>query len=259
MLPRMRHPSAKWFFLLPPLLFGLAYLDRVESGPVSDWRNASRSPVGLAPDPRVTPEPVVQVYAARAVRWRGYFGVHTWVAVKPSNAAEFTVYEVNGWRLRRTGRSVSVDHRSPDSRWFGNRPELLAERRGDGVDELITRIEQAVASYPYADTYRVWPGPNSNTFVAHVLRAAPELRADLPATAIGKDYLGFDFVAWSPSGTGAQVNAFGLVGALAGIEEGLEINVLGLTFGIDPLDLALKLPLAGRFGWPRAGRVTPPG
>ena len=70
--------------------------------------------------------------------------------------------------------------------------------------------------------------------------------------AIGKDYLGPAFVAWSPSGTGAQLNLFGVVGALAGVEEGLELNVLGLTFGVDPLDLALKLPMAGRFGWPRA-------
>jgi hypothetical protein len=207
--------------------------------------------VGLAPDPATTPEPVVQVYAARAVRWRGYFGVHTWVAVKPRDAVEFTVYEVNGWRLRRSGKSVSVDHRSPDSRWFGNRPDLIAERRGEGVDELIARIEQAVGDYPYADRYRVWPGPNSNTFVAHVLRAAPELRADLPATAIGKDYLEPKFVAWSPSGTGVQLNLFGVLGVLGGVEEGLELNVLGLTFGIDPLDLAVKAPLAGRLGWPR--------
>jgi hypothetical protein len=251
MLARMRRPSAKWLLLIPPLLFGLAYLDRVESGPSGDWRSASRAPVGLAPDPKTTAEPVVQVYAARAVRWRGYFGVHTWVAVKPSNAPEYTVYEVNGWRLRRTGSAVTVDHRSPDSRWFGSRPDLIAERRGDGVDELIRRIRQAADSYEYADTYRVWPGPNSNTFVAHVLRAAPELRADLPATAIGKDYLGASFVARSPSGTGVQLNLFGLLGALAGVEEGLELSVLGLTFGIDPLDLSLKLPLAGGVGWPR--------
>jgi hypothetical protein len=248
----MRRPTAKWLLLLPPLLFGLAYLDRVESGPAADWRSASRAPVGLAPDPAATREPVVQVYAARAVRWRGYFGVHTWVAVKRRDADEYTVYEVNGWRLRRTGSAVSIDHRSPDSRWFGNRPELLADRRGDGADEIITRIEAAVAAYPYAGSYRVWPGPNSNTFVAHVLRAAPELRADLPATAIGKDYLGLDFVAWSPSGTGAQLNVFGLLGGLAGVEEGVEVNVLGLTFGLDPLDLSVKLPLAGRLGWPRA-------
>ncbi len=253
----MRRPTVHWLWLLPPFLVGMAYLDRDE-GFVAG-REARRAPIGLAPDPATTLEPVVQVYAARAVRWRGYFGVHTWVAVKPRAASEYTVYEVNGWRLRRTGSAVSIDHRSPDSRWFGNRPDLLAERRGAGVDELIARIERAVQSYAYADTYRVWPGPNSNTFVAHLLRAAPELRADLPATAIGKDYLGPRLVAWSPSGTGAQINVFGVLGALAGLEEGLELNVLGLTFGVDPLDLALKLPLAGRLGWPRAdGTVTAP-
>jgi hypothetical protein len=246
-LPRLR---LRWLWVVPLGLFGLAYLDRLESGPNGDWRSASREPVGLAPDPLTTQEPVVQVYGARAVRWRGYFGVHTWVAVKPRGAREYTIYEVNGWRLRRTGSAVSVSSRPPDSRWFGNRPLLIAERRGDGADEIIARIERAVADYPYADTYRVWPGPNSNTFVAHVLRAVPELRADLPATAIGKDYLGLRFVARSPSGTGVQFNAFGVLGAMAGLEEGVELNVLGLTFGVDPLDLALKLPLAGRVGWP---------
>jgi hypothetical protein len=232
----------------------MAYLDQVEG--FVGGRDARRAPVGLAPDPATTVEPVIQVYAARAVRWRGYFGVHTWVAVKPRNAANYTVYEVNGWRLRRTGSAVTVSDRAPDSRWFGNRPELIAERRGDDAEKLMVRIEQAVESYPYADTYRVWPGPNSNTFVAHVLRAVPELRADLPATAIGKDYLGPAFVAWSPSGTGAQLSVFGVVGALAGVEEGVELNVLGLTFGVDPLDLSLKLPLAGRLGWPRAAAVA---
>ncbi|MCH7551721.1 MAG: DUF3750 domain-containing protein, partial [Proteobacteria bacterium] len=46
-----------------------------------------------------------------------------------------------------------------------------------------------------------------------------------------------------------QVSLFGLVGVLAAVEEGLEINLLGLSFGIDPLDLALKLPMAGRISF----------
>jgi hypothetical protein len=250
----MRRPSAKWLWLLPPFLFGAAYFDQVNGfvgGP-----EARRASVGLAPSPATTREPVVQVYAARAVRWRGYFGVHTWVAVKQRDAEQFTIYEVNGWRLRRTGNAISVDHRAPDARWFGNRPLLLADKRGEGVDELIARIEAAVESYPYAETYRVWPGPNSNTFVAHLLRSAPELRTDLPPNAIGKDYLGPGFVAWSPSGTGAQVNVFGLLGVLAGVEEGIEVNVLGLTFGVDPLDLSVKLPMAGSLGWPSGAAVA---
>jgi hypothetical protein len=241
-------PGIKWLLAIPLLLFGLAYIDRIESGTSADWRTASRATVGLAPDAATTPEAVVQVYAARTVRWRGYFGVHTWIATKRRDAAQYTVYEVNGWRLRRSGTSVSITKRAPDSRWFGAKPELLAERRGADVDELLARIERATADYPYRDTYRVWPGPNSNTFTAFVLRSVPELRADLPPTAIGKDYLGASLVAKTPSGTGVQLSVLGVLGVLAGVEEGLEVNVLGLTFGVDPLQLSLKLPLAGRVG-----------
>ncbi len=219
----------------------------------SDWRNASREPAGLAPDPAVTQEAVVQVYAARAVRWRGYFGVHTWIAVKRSGAAQFTVYEVNGHRLRRNGTALVIGNRTPDGYWYGNRPELLAQRRGEGVDGVIDRIEAAVKEYPWADIYRVWPGPNSNTFTAFMLRAAPELRAELPSTAIGKDYLGIAPVGRLPSGTGVQLSLFGVVGVAAGLEEGLEVNLLGLNFGVDPLGLGLKLPLIGRIG-PREER-----
>ncbi len=211
-----------------------------------DWRSASRDGVGLAPEPTATPEAVVQIYAARAVRWRGAFGVHTWVAVKPASAEQYTVFEVNGWRLRRNGTAVVSSHRPADGRWFGNTPTLLTELRGEDATALIPRIEAAVDSYPYAGEYRVWPGPNSNTFTAHVLRAVPELRADLPPTAIGKDYLRKPYFAAAPSGTGIQLSVAGAAGVLAAFQEGIEINLLGLTFGIDPLDLAVKLPMAGR-------------
>jgi hypothetical protein len=225
----------------------------INSAAGQGWRNASREPVGLAPDPTSTLEAVVQVYAARAVRWRGYVGVHSWIAVKPERASEFTVYEVIGWRLRRTGSSVVVSTRPPDGRWFGNEPELLADLRGDAATQAIEQIEGAVAAYPYADTYRVWPGPNSNTFTAFVLRDVPSLRADLPATAIGKDYLGPQVLAGAPSGTGLQFSLLGVLGVMLAAEEGLEINLLGLTFGIDPLDMSVKAPFIGRIGTSVAG------
>lgn len=243
----MPKSKAKWLLLLPPLLFAIAYFDHDTAG--GNWRYASREPVGLAPDPATTREAVVQVYAARAVSWRGYFGVHTWIAAKPTGADGYKVYEVLSWNLRRRGSTVDVSNRAPDGRWFGAAPELLADLRGDGADETIARIETAVAGYPYADTYHVWPGPNSNTFTAYVLRAVPELRVDLPPTAIGKDYLGAHLVARTPSGTGGQLSVFGLLGVLAGLEEGLEVDVLGLTFGLDPNQASIKLPLAGRVGF----------
>ena len=40
----------------------------------------------------------------------------------------------------------------------------------------------------------------------------------------------------------------GIAGVVAGWEEGIELNVLGLTFGVDPVSLSLKLPLLGRIG-----------
>jgi hypothetical protein len=214
-----------------------------------DWRTASREPAGLAPDPAITPDAVVQVYSARTVSWRGYFGVHTWIAAKRSKADKYLVYEVIGYRLRRTGNVVAIrDDRPADGYWYGNRPELLSDLRGEGVDAIIDRIEDAVQRYPYPDAYRVWPGPNSNTFTAFVAREVPELRVDLPPTAIGKDYLGLKSAGMTPSGTGGQLNLFGLAGVLVGVEEGVEVNVLGLTFGVDPRSLSLKLPMIGRIG-----------
>lgn len=217
-----------------------------------DWRNASHEPSGLAPDPATTPEPVVQVYGARTLGWKGAFGVHTWIAVKPAKARAYTVYEVIGWRLRWSDTVLVTRERAPDARWFGAEPELYADKRGAGVEALIERIEQAVRAYPYAGEYTLWPGPNSNTFTAWVMRQVPELEADLPATAIGKDFLGSRIVAAAPSGSGFQFSLGGLLGFTASGVEGVEINLLGLTFGIDPFRPALKLPLVGRLGVPRA-------
>ena len=118
-----------------------------------------------------------------------------------------------------------------------------------GVDALIEKVDAAAKSYPYNESYAVWPGPNSNTFTAHVARAVPELRLDLPPTAIGKDYIPDGKIfAEAPSGTGYQVSLFGLLGVLAAREEGVEVNILGLTFGLDLASPALKLPMAGRIG-----------
>jgi len=228
----------------------IAFLYLTFSGQLgaADWRKASREPAGLAPDPATTPEAVVQVYSARAWSWRGWFGVHTWIATKPSNASEFTVHEVMGWYIRRTGTAVVSHQRHADGYWYGNRPELLGDIRGPGVDEIIERINSAVKDYPYPDRYHVWPGPNSNTFTAFVLRRVPELRVDLPPTAIGKDYLGWRSVNTTTSGTGGQASVFGLVGVAAGLEEGVELNLLGLNFGVDPKSLSIKLPIIGRIG-----------
>ena len=213
------------------------------------WWEASRDSSGQAPDPAVTREAVVQVYSARAFSWRGAFGVHTWISVKPTNARHYVVYHVVGWRLRDGNTSVVIERDIPDRLWYDALPELLVDLRGPGVDDVITKINVAARAYPFGGKYTVWPGPNSNTFTAWIGRRVPELKLDLPPTAIGKDWLGDDgLFAKSPSGTGYQISFFGLVGILFGIEEGFEVNVAGLNFGLDPLKLALRLPGIGRVG-----------
>ena len=173
-------------------------------------------------------------------------------AVALAAANEYTVYEIIGWRLRSQDTALVVRHRAPDMRWFGSAPELVAEKRGAGVEELIARIDKAARSYPWAGEYTMWPGPNSNTFTAWVLRAVPELEADLPPTAIGKDYSGRKLVGPAPSGRGFQLSLFGLAAFTASAVEGFEVNLLGLSFGINPFDPSLKLPLVGRVGPARA-------
>jgi len=203
---------------------------------------------GLAPDPATTKEAVVQVYGARTMGVKGLFGIHTWIAVKPTDATSWTVYEIIGWRLRWSDSALVIRERQPDAPWFGAPVELYGEKRGEGVDEIIARIDKLARSYPYANTYTLWPGPNSNTFVAWIARQVPELHADLPATAVGKDYLGSKFVSTAPSGTGFQFTLAGLLGVAAGPVEGFEVNILGLNFGVS--GSGVKLPVAGRLGLP---------
>src|ERR1019366_7534897 len=64
-----------------------------------DWRDADRSSAKIAPLPADEPRALVQVYAARAVSWRGWFAVHTWIAIKEKNAPSYEVMQVVGFRL----------------------------------------------------------------------------------------------------------------------------------------------------------------
>jgi hypothetical protein len=235
--------------ILASCLVAFAALIVLARATAIDWRTAPRESVGIAPLPRDTPEAIVQVYGARAINWRGWFSLHCWIAVKEAGADHYTVYQVAGWQLWRSGNAVMAQNDIPDRSWFGARPYVIDELRGAAAAAAIPQIRAAVASYAYAKTYHAWPGPNSNTFVAHIIRSVPGLRVELPANAIGKDWLnGGAFFARSESGTGWQFSFFGLLGLTIGKGEGIEFNLLGLNFGVDILHPALKLPIVGRIG-----------
>lgn len=218
-----------------------------------DWRTASHRATGLAPDPATHPEAIVQVYASRTFGWRGAFAVHTWIAAKPARAAHYVRYEVIGWRGLGGGSTLSIsDSEAPDAEWYGERPWVVDQLTGPRAEAVIARLPEVAQAYPWARDYRVWPGPNSNTFVAWVARSIPELGLALPALAIGKDYLApGTFVARAPSGTGYQFSISGVAGLMVARDEGIEINLLGLIAGLDWSQPAIKFPGFGRF--PRTG------
>ncbi|MCZ6641485.1 MAG: DUF3750 domain-containing protein, partial [Gammaproteobacteria bacterium] len=60
---------------------------------------------------------------------------------------------------------------------------------GQSAEALVERIHAAALSYPYADEYSMWPGPNSNSFTAWIGLEVPELGLSLPAKAIGKSWM----------------------------------------------------------------------
>jgi uncharacterized protein DUF3750 len=212
-----------------------------------DWRTADRSSAGLLPSPAEHPDALVRVFAARTVRWRGIFAVHSWIVIKEQNAPRYTRYDYTAW-----GEPIRINGFAADGRWFGGAPETVAAAGGEVADRMIPKIRAAVENYQlrsYGD-YRAWPGPNSNTFVAAVLGAVPELQTTLPPTAIGKDFpYNGDMFALTPSGTGARFTLGGYLGLTVGWVEGVEINFLGAVFGIDVRRPAVKLPGLGRLGF----------
>jgi len=155
----------------------------------NNWRTASREPAGIASSPNEDSRAIIEFYAADAFSWRGWFAVHPWVAIKEERAAEYTVFEVIGWRVRQGFTAVrEYQTLTPDRYWYGSRPQLLLSIKGDKASKLIPKIKAAIALYPWVNEYSVFPGPNSNTFVAWIGLQVPELELVLPLSAIGSGY-----------------------------------------------------------------------
>ncbi|NKC29369.1 DUF3750 domain-containing protein [Falsiroseomonas selenitidurans] len=231
------------FYLLPlGLSAGLYQRDGIGAG----WRQADRGSTGLLPDAAGHPAAVVRVFAAPTVRWRGIFAVHCWVVLKPEGATAYTRYDYTAW-----GDPVRVNGFVADGRWFGRVPEVVFAADGTAAEAMIPRMQAAIRGYAWRNRgdYRVWPGPNSNTFVAAVLDAVPEAQVALPPNAIGRDYPHDGrWLRATPSGTGLRLSLGGYAGVTLGWVEGVEVNILGAVAGLDLRRPALKLPGLGRIG-----------
>ena len=211
----------------------------------ASYRDADWSSVSMLPPAPAEREARLLVFTGRTGRWKGIFAVHSWVVFKPENASNWSRYDVLGW-----GKPVRSNGRAPDGRWFGDTPRILVDVHGSAAAALIPKVRAAIESYSYNEygDYRIWPGPNSNTFTAAVLRAVPELQTTLPPNALGKDFRDRPYLGLTDSGTGIEASLWGALGLKVGWVEGIEFNFLGLVAGLDLRHLAVKLPGFGRLG-----------
>lgn len=218
--------------------------------PVS-WRAADWSSAGILPPPASDPEAAIYVLAARTGGLKGAVSVHSWIVLKPAGAGEYERWDKVGW-----GMPVRRNSRAADGRWYSNAPIVVRSVHGPEAEALIPRFREAIATYPFAHEggYRIWPGPNSNSFVAHVLRDVPEFGAVLPPHAVGRDYRpGLLALDVAPDWSDIHVTLGGFAGLAAGVQSGLEFHFAGLVAGFDFQRPALKLPGLGVLPlWPRA-------
>jgi len=155
----------------------------------NDWQTASRESAGIAPNPVEEKSAVIEVYAADAFSWRGWFAVHTWIAIKAKNASEYTVYEVVGWRIKRGLPALTkYTTTTPDRYWYGAKPSKVLSLKGEKAAALIPKVTDAIGHYPWSNEYTLFPGPNSNTFPAWVGLQVGELGLKMPFRAIGSGY-----------------------------------------------------------------------
>jgi hypothetical protein len=229
-------------FVLLPILIGTT-LGYARGWPTS-WRSASWASSGVLEQASSSETAKVLILSTRTGRWKSIFAEHMSIVLKPQGAQSWTRYDVVGW-----GNPVRKDAYPADAYWYGNTPQVIYRLEGEAAQNLIPKIEASVAAYPHQKrgSYKIFPGPNSNTFVAWVVRNTEGFTAELSPVAVGKDWLGTtNFIAPAPSKTGYTVSLYGILGLTLAKEEGFEIHLLGSTIGLDPNDLAIKLPSLGK-------------
>ncbi len=207
------------------------------------WRDADWSASGILPPAAGERGASIRVLSARTGGYKGILSVHSWLVIRPAGATAYDRYDVVGW-----GRPLRKNAYPPDGRWFSNDPEIVFELRGKTAARLIPKIEAAIAAYPWSahGDYRIWPGPNSNTFVANVLSKVPELGAVLPPTAVGRDFPVDGGILARSSAGGWTISFRGIAGVTVGMIEGFQVNLFGLVAGVEFGRPALLLPGLGR-------------
>ncbi|MBL8839898.1 MAG: DUF3750 domain-containing protein [Planctomycetes bacterium] len=189
-----------------------------------------------APRPSQLPsdEPyLVVVKSARLTErfpWITRFAHHAWIDVKRGDEASWQRIEVRGRGRGVVVRDIAAEDARND-RWFGGRPvHQLEVIDGDAARRIAEQIGPLAAAQDarYEEDYLLWPGPNSNTFIAELADELPDLAFVLDGNAVGKDWPGWIDGGLTTSKTGLHLD-LPLVGAAVGARDGIELHLLGFT------------------------------
>ncbi|MBO0661604.1 DUF3750 domain-containing protein [Jiella sp. MQZ9-1] len=211
----------------------------------TSWRTADWSSAGLLPVADADREAAVYILSARTGGLKGAVSEHAWIVVKDAGASHYERWDKVGW-----GLPIRHNAYPADGRWYSNPPRIVFAAKGNRAETLISNIRAAIDSYPFASRtgYHIFPGPNSNSFVAHVMRQVPAIDVVLPPASIGRDYPTDGRLAFvDPDGRDIHLTLFGYAGFSAGWKSGLEINLLGLVAGLDLRRIGIKVPAFGSF------------
>lgn len=130
---------------------------------------------------------IVQLLSATLPPPIGLFAAHYWFNVVEDGRCER--WEV--WQSPDAG-GVSFGHlhcnlKAPEAGVGGGPSRVAAVWSGDAAVRLKGVLDTAKDAYPHRHRYRPFPGPNSNTFAAWVLRRAG-IDYTLPWNAIGRGF-----------------------------------------------------------------------
>lgn len=188
---------------------------------------------------------IVRVSSSRLPSWKPWvsrFAFHSWIDVKQGHDQAWTRVEVwdrgrmrlrqmdESWACRPMRWERPVQHHAL---WSGDEARAMGAAILAAAPELGARYEGG---------YRAWPGPNSNTFIAELLREVDGLDVELDHNAVGKDYTSFLALRPMSEGTGLALDT-PLLGVGVGLLEGVELHALQLQLGVSLFPPGLELPL----------------
>ena len=136
------------------------------------------------------PACVVQLRYASLPHGLGLVADHYWFVVTEEGSGACHRWEV--WQSPDAGGTsighVHCDLKEPDANVGGGPTRIAAVWHGAEARALRAVLERS-GDYPHCHLYHYWPGPNSNTYAAWVLKKAG-IDYTLPWRAIGATYRG---------------------------------------------------------------------